>query len=156
MAKSSIRGITDTIRKYLGTKNVQEEARGKLSAISRRIGRTITDPSELARLARENPLTAAMILYEVYDISHPLLQDLISAQPELEAVLRGFEPVSVVSETKSAADLSEFVDEFRDISAAAASLGGLNRLMAVRRAVTMPAEVFHLYVQAQEMAKVVR
>lgn len=133
--------------------NAKKITPAQLSAVSKRIGKTVTSPAELARLAKENPMTAAMIVYEVYGVSHPLVAELLEADPSLEHVFMMSDPIDSVAESTSVNDITKFTDEFAAITRASRQLGGFERFMTLRRALAMPDDVVELYVQFKAMAR---
>lgn len=124
------------------------------TSIARRLNISRFDPSAVMRMAKDNKFATAFVLYEVAGITHPVLQDMMAADPELRAVIEQAHVVNdEVADTTSVSDITRFHDEFESIRLAVAVFGSFDRYIAVKRALSLPHETDTLYVQFRSMAK---
>lgn len=106
------------------------------------------------RAAKDNPVTTALVLYEVYGLQDAILQEMMDADPEIRRMIELFDMTADrVEDTKSAADIVMFTDEFRTIENAARRVGGFNNLMELRNALALDNKTYMLYQQVKQLAR---
>lgn len=120
-----------------------------------RIGLSSATPGAVLQAAKDNPVTTALVLMEAGSVGSSALEALLEEKPELRELVQtmGYSNDKVEKETH-VLDLPKFKDEFECITNAARSLGGLDRLQILRRALAMDDSVYALYDQVRNIKRV--
>jgi len=106
------------------------------------------------RAAKDNPVTTALVLYELYGIGDSILQEMMDADPEIRRMIELFDMTpDKVEDTQSVSDIVKFADEFRTIENAARRVGGLSNLLELRNALALDNQTYMLYQQVKQLAK---
>jgi hypothetical protein len=108
----------------------------------------------LATMARNNKVTAAFIAYELYGAGSEIVEEMRQADATLADIIDqlGYTP-DEVSDTESVSEIGRFSEEFATITRAADALGGLDNLVAVRKALALSNPTYQLYLQTRELSR---
>lgn len=126
-----------------------------IAALVARLGlRSAPSLARLKDMALANPLTAGLVIAEVYGITSSEYATFLREHEDLREQLElfTFQPDSV-DDTTSATDITRFSEEFGVISQAVNQLGSFERLMTLRRALEMPQDVIQLYANMRILSK---
>lgn len=124
-----------------------------LSQIGRRLGNTSMSLDGVLKTIRNNKLTSALVAMEIGETASEVLEWIFDDDPDVKASVEGLmrknDPAPEASTPLS--DLAKYTDEFVAIKSATSLLGGLDNLLALRRAIAMDDGVLELYVQLKGM-----
>lgn len=106
----------------------------------------------LMAAAKNNKFMTAVMLYEMYGIADDGLQMMFAEDPSLKSTIEAlaFE-ADKVEDTESVSDISKFKEEFSYITEASSMLGGFNRLLALRNALSLDPSTYKLYRSVQDL-----
>lgn len=137
-------------------RNLSTADKTKVAAVAKRLGLdgAKATAQQIIASARNNKLMTAIVLYELYGLADPVLQELLDGEPELRRTieLMGM-TADAVADTTSVSDIIAFEDEFRVIENAARRVGGLNNLLTLRNAIMLDNSHYALYQQFSNMAR---
>jgi len=120
--------------------------------LATKLGNPGLTASQLFRQVKENPTTAALALLEIGEVGAPLLDELLARNPQLRALMGLGQAVDDANTTFGGPqDIVKFHDEFAVIDQAARSVGGMTKLLVLKRALEMPVEVYKLREQVRGM-----
>jgi hypothetical protein len=121
-----------------------------LSKLRSVFGFEVTTAQGVIEAVKNNPITAAFVLYELYGMGEPLLQELLASDSNVRESfdLLTYKPDAV---DDSATDVTRYADEFKIIKEAIAYYGSLNNYLNAKRAMEMPDDVIRLYVSLKPM-----
>jgi len=126
-----------------------------LRAASARIGANVATRGvgTVVNSAKENPVTAALLLFEMGALGSEMLDQLASSDERVAEVVDvlNAQKSDKVEEDDGVFDMGKFRDEFDDISTGVGIMGSMNRLMALRRVCAMDESVLLAYVQTREL-----
>lgn len=150
-----LRKAAEVVGKFLAEANDQQIVRA-----SARIGTDIVSrgAKSVVNTVRDNPVTAALLLYEAGPAAKELLEELVKDDPrvaEVYDVLRASE-VDDIEEGDTLLDIAKFEDEFRDLASSIATCGSLSRFLAFRRGLEVSDQVLTLFLQTRNMAGSIR
>jgi hypothetical protein len=118
----------------------------KLAA--RRLG---LDPSKstvasIVSAAKDNPMTTALLMVETGEMGYDIVRSMAEQSPEIASMAERYGLLSdtVTSATKLS-DIGKLKDEFACIREASNIVGGYDRLLTLRRALSMDLGVFTTY-----------
>lgn len=148
-AGKGLSNAQDVIQKWLASSKT-----ASASAASR-IGLSSATPGAVLKAAKDNPVTTALVLMEAGSMGASALESLLEEMPELRELVQtmGYSNDTVDKETH-VLDLPKFTDEFECITNAARSVGGLDRLQILRRAISIDESVYALYDQVRSIKRV--
>lgn len=144
--------IAGATRLAIGALKPSAEA---IAALVARLGlRSAPSLSRLKDMALANPLTAGLVIAEVYGVTSSEYSNFLREHEDLREQLELFTfQVDAVDDTTSASDITRFTEEFSVISQAVNQLGSFERLMTLRRALEMPQDVIQLYANMRILSK---
>lgn len=126
-----------------------------LSSLVGRLGlRAVPSISRLKDMALANPLTAGLVIAEVYGIGSQEYKNFLAEHADLKEQLELFSfQVDEIADTSSATDITRFKEEFHVITNAVNQLGSFERFVALRRALELPQDVVQLYSSMRSMSR---
>jgi hypothetical protein len=129
----------------------------RASAIAARLGiaQSKVNPKTLIQMVRKNKVAAAFVAYELYGAGSEIVSEMAASDAELGRIIEtlGYQP-DVVKDTTNVNNISQFVEEFETITHASDAVGGLDRLIAIRKALTFDNDMFELYMNVREMRNI--
>lgn len=140
-------------KRAVGDKAVEFLSRNK-TALANAMERTkLTSPGSLYQAIKTNPGVAALVALEMGSAGLELLNMLEETDPALANMVNTasaesprYQPDDVQLEVSyTIAQIAGFQDEFNAIDGAAASLGGLDRLLQLRNVLKMSDDTFIAY-----------
>lgn len=120
---------------------------GSVASFAQRLG-IGSKIADLVAFAKNNPLAFALTAKEMYDQGDALAGQLFSDPvlgAELQSIAERYFPKNDTLDLKAVGNLTKYSDELAALREAAALMGGMDRLMVLRRVLQLPDEYFMLH-----------
>lgn len=125
---------------------------GKLAAASRALGLGAGATAEkILAAAKDNPVATALVLLQAGEMGAEALEAVLEEHPEVRGIVDAASPVDNAEDYEGLGDMLKFRDEFATLRSAIAIMGGLERFLSVRRALSMSDQTVNMFLQFREM-----
>lgn len=124
-----------------------------VSKIATKVG-TQANPAAILKAIKGNKLLTAYTLYELYGAGDQTLNAMMQADEDVARTIQlfGFTPDEPGGGTTG--DLAKMADEFEILSAAVSMMGSFNRLLTLKKALSLSDETWMQYRVVRDMGKV--
>lgn len=154
LAALGVRGLLSRAATMLATSGsrLMTASGPTLAKIAKRVG-TAANPQAIIDAVKNNKLATAYVLYELYGASEETLAALREVDDEVARVvsLFGFQPDE--PSPTAIADLSSMSEEFEVISAAIRVMGSFERLLVLKKALTLSDATFMHYRSVKDLGR---
>lgn len=123
-----------------------------LEKIAKRVG-TQANPQAIINAIKNNKLATAYVLYELYGVTDDILTAMREVDEEVARVvaLFGFQPDE--PSTTAVADLSTMTEEFEVLSSAIRVVGSFERLLVLKKALTLSDATYVYYRSVKDLGR---
>lgn len=124
-----------------------------IEGVARRIGSPGATAARILELAKNNKLVTFAVLYEMYGAADDLVKKFLKSDESLRSIVGLFDQQPDEPDVEASHKNDKMEDEFEIISDAVRQVGGLDRLLVLRRAMALSGPTYELYQRRAQLGR---